>query len=468
MSPVQPSPSPSPQSLSVVILAAGLGSRMRSQLPKVLHRLAGKPLLNHVLDRAEELNAQQRLVVIGHQADLLQSHLKNDSVDIVLQQPQLGTGHALTLALQHIPQDCQSVLVVYGDVPLLQLNTLQTLVTLCEGKHVALLTQLVDDPQGYGRILRDENNRVMGIREHKDASASELAIKEINTGIMALPRSRLQGWLTALTTNNAQGEYYLTDVIALAQQSGCTIHTCHPQYDWEALGVNSQQQLAELERHYQAHVALTLQKEGVAISDPHRFDVRGKLHCGQDVYIDVGCIFEGQVTLEDGVRVGPYCVLKDCTVSQNTEIHAFTHIDGAVIGAHNRIGPYARLRLGTITHEAVHIGNFVETKKTTLGNSSKANHLAYLGDSTVGARVNIGAGTITCNYDGVNKHQTVIEDDVFIGSDTQLVAPVTVAKGSTIGAGSTIVTSTPPGELTLSRSKQVSISRWRRPVPKKD
>ncbi len=468
MSLEKPIPPHSPQSLSVVILAAGLGTRMKSQLPKVLHPLAGKPLLNHVLDRADELHAMQRLVVIGHQAELLQSHLQHDQVETVLQQPQLGTGHALTLALKHIPHECHTVLVVYGDVPLLQLNTLQTLVNLCDGQHLSLLTQIVDDPQGYGRILRDANNRVIGIREHKDASASELTIKEINTGIMALPRSQLEGWLTALTTNNAQGEYYLTDVVELAQQSGYTIQTCHPEYAWEALGVNSQQQLAELERHYQAHVALTLQKEGVAISDPHRFDVRGSLQCGRDVYIDVGCIFEGTVILQDGVRVGPYCVLKDCSIAKNSQVLAFSHIDGAAIGANNRIGPYARLRPGTHTEECVHIGNFVETKKTTLGHSSKANHLAYLGDSTVGARVNIGAGTITCNYDGVNKHQTVIEDDVFIGSDTQLVAPVTIAQGSTIGAGSTIVTSTPPGELTLSRSKQVSISRWRRPNPKKN
>ncbi|HQU06774.1 MAG: UDP-N-acetylglucosamine diphosphorylase/glucosamine-1-phosphate N-acetyltransferase [Ferrovum sp. 21-44-67] len=454
-------------SLSVVLLAAGQGTRMRSSLPKVLHTLAGKPLINHVLERAQELDARQRLVVVGHQASRLLEHLKNEQVDTVIQQPQLGTGHALQLCLQNIPNSCDTVLVVYGDVPLLQTNTLQQLIYLCDGQHLALLTEIIEEPHGYGRILRDSSGQVVGIREQKDASQEEQTIREINTGIMALPRSKLDQWLSALTTHNAQGEYYLTDIVQLAHQQGITIHTCQPLYSWEAMGVNSQQQLSYLERAYQRHCAETWQSQGVAISDPNRFDVRGTLHCAQDVSIDVGCIFEGEVVLQEGVKVGPYSLLKNCTVESHTEILAFCHIEGAHIGAHNRIGPYARIRPMSVTQDQVHIGNFVEIKKTTLGQQSKVNHLTYLGDTIVGERVNVGAGTITCNYDGVNKHQTVIEDDVFIGSDTQLVAPVTIATGSTIGAGSTIVSSTPPNQLTLSRSKQQSIARWQRPKPRK-
>ncbi len=382
-----------------------------------------------------------------------------------LQEPQRGTGHAVMQALPHLSEE-GIVLVLYGDVPLLQVETLRRLTALADEHHLALLVQQMDEPKGYGRIVRDARGRVVAIREERDASSEEKAITEVNTGIMAIPATRLAQWLARLSCQNAQNEYYLTDVVALAVQDGIPIETTTPTSPWEALGVNSKKQLAELERIHQHETAERLLEAGVTLFDPARLDVRGTLTCGRDVQIDVNCIFEGKVVLGDGVRVGPHCVLSDCRIDEGSVIHAFSHLEGAHVGRNNRIGPYARLRPGAHTDHDVHIGNFVEIKNSTLGAETKANHLSYVGDSSVGMRVNVGAGTITCNYDGVNKHRTIIEDDVFIGSDTQLVAPVTVGKGATIGAGSTIVAAVPPDQLTLSRSKQVSIARWKRPLKK--
>ncbi|MDE1942088.1 MAG: bifunctional UDP-N-acetylglucosamine diphosphorylase/glucosamine-1-phosphate N-acetyltransferase GlmU [Betaproteobacteria bacterium] len=450
---------------SVVILAAGQGKRMHSALPKVLHRLAGKPLLQHVLEAADHLQPQTVVVVHGHGAQAVQSAFSSPSIRWALQEPQQGTGHALMQALPLLPTH-GTVLVLYGDVPLLQPETLHGLALSAADGALALLVQEMEQPQGYGRILRNPAGEVTGIREERDASESERAIREVNTGIMALPAEHLVGWLEQLSCNNDQNEYYLTDVVSLAVRAGIPVRTCRPGHSWEALGVNSKAQLAQLERIYQGNNAGKLLDAGVTLADPGRLDVRGTLACGRDVFIDVGCVMEGDVVLEDGVSIGPHSVIRDSRIGAGTLIQAFSHVDGAHVGRNCRIGPYARIRPGTETAAEVHIGNFVEIKNSLLGEETKANHLSYVGDSTVGARVNVGAGTITCNYDGVNKHRTIIEDDVFIGSDTQLVAPVTVGRGATIGAGSTIVTPVPPEQLTLSRSKQVTVTRWKRPVKK--
>ncbi|MBU6504218.1 MAG: bifunctional UDP-N-acetylglucosamine diphosphorylase/glucosamine-1-phosphate N-acetyltransferase GlmU [Betaproteobacteria bacterium] len=450
---------------SVVILAAGQGKRMHSALPKVLHRLAGKPLLQHVLEAAGHLRPQTVVVVHGHGAQAVQSAFSGPTIQWALQEPQQGTGHALMQALPLLPSQ-GTVLVLYGDVPLLQPETLHGLALSAADGALALLVQELDQPQGYGRILRNTAGAVTGIREERDANESERAITEVNTGIMALPAERLGGWLEQLSCNNDQNEYYLTDVVSLAVRDGIPIRTSRPGHFWEALGVNSKKQLAQLERLFQRETADKLLESGVTLADPERLDVRGSLSCGRDVQIDVGCVFEGNVVLEDGVSVGPHCVIRDSHVGAGTLVLPFSHVDGARVGRNCRIGPYARLRPGTEMAAEVHIGNFVEIKNSVLGQETKANHLSYVGDSTVGARVNVGAGTITCNYDGVNKHRTVIEDDVFIGSDTQLVAPVTVGRGATIGAGSTIVTAVPADQLTLSRSKQMTVTRWKRPAKK--
>jgi bifunctional UDP-N-acetylglucosamine pyrophosphorylase/glucosamine-1-phosphate N-acetyltransferase len=440
---------------------------MNSVLPKVLHRLAAKPLLQHVVDTAQALSPQGITVVHGHHAESVRTGTTSaGALHWALQEPQRGTGHALMQALPHLPE-VGVVLVLYGDVPLLQAETLRRLTALSqEGQCLALLVQKTNEPTGYGRIVRDGNDRVVAIREERDASPAEKAITEVNTGIMAIPAARLAHWLKRLSCENAQNEYYLTDVVALAVADGVPIATAMPASPWEALGVNSKKQLAELERIHQRETAEGLLEAGVTLLDPARLDVRGTLTCGRDVLIDVNCVFEGKVVLGDGVRIGPHCVLSDCHIDEGTVIHAFCHLEGVHVGKNNRIGPYARMRPGAHTAQDVHVGNFVEIKNSTLGDGTKVNHLSYVGDSTVGRRVNIGAGTITCNYDGVNKHRTTIEDDVFIGSDTQLVAPVTVGKGATIGAGSTIVSAAPPDQLTLSRAKQVSLSRWKRPLKK--
>ena len=452
---------------------------MKSALPKVLQTLAGKPLLQHVLNTALSLEGKQvktgPVVVMGHGAVDVKTFLANASkedarfskVTAVLQAEQKGTGHALLQALPKLDVQ-EPTLVLYGDVPLTSKKTLSKLAKLADGVRgqdsaVALLTQNLDDPMGYGRIVRDADGSVKEIVEEKDATSAQKAIQEINTGIMVLPTNTLKKWLKALRASNAQGEYYLTDVIAMAVKDGVPIRTTQADNAFETIGVNSRDQLAALERVHQLNIANQLMETGVSLADPARIDVRGTLECGTDVFIDVGCVFEGCVTLASGTNIGPYCIIRNSVIGKEVAIHAFSHIDGAKVGNQSVIGPYARLRPGADLSNDVHIGNFVEVKNSKIAANSKANHLSYVGDSIVGSRVNIGAGTITCNYDGVNKHQTIIEDDVFIGSDTQLVAPVRVGRGATLGAGTTLTKNAPPNQLTISRAKQVSL-QWQRPV----
>ena len=449
--------------MNVVILAAGQGKRMHSDLPKVLHPLAGRPLLAHVIATARSLEPGVICIVYGHGGEAVRDALAQPGLAWAKQEPQLGTGHALAQALPHLNLKVPT-LVLYGDVPLTRAHTLQA---LCQaaGKGVALLTVELDDPQGYGRIVRSRGS-IKRIVEEKDASAAERALCEINTGIMVLPTARLKGWLAGLKNRNAQKEYYLTDVVAAAVKDKVPVHSAHPGATWETLGVNSKAQLAEIERALQREIAQALMRDGVTLADPARIDVRGSLACGRDVAIDVNCVFEGAVSLGEGVSVGANCVLRDVKVAAGTRIEPFCHLQQADIGARCRIGPYARLRPGAELAEDVHIGNFVEVKASRIEARSKANHLAYIGDSSVGRDVNIGAGTITCNYDGANKHRTVIEDEVFIGSDTQLVAPVRVGRGAVLGAGTTLTKDAPAGALTVSRAKQLSIANWKRPVKK--
>jgi bifunctional UDP-N-acetylglucosamine pyrophosphorylase/glucosamine-1-phosphate N-acetyltransferase len=453
--------------MHVVILAAGQGKRMRSALPKVLHEIAGKPLLAHVIDTARLLGGRRICVVFGHGGEAVRDAFgADDDLAWVRQEPQLGTGHAVQQALPLLEGEGVA-LVLYGDVPLTRADTLQRLLAAAGGDRLAVLTVGLDDPTGYGRIVRDADDRVVRIVEEKDATPEERAIREINTGIMAVPLARLRGWLGLLENRNAQGEYYLTDIVALAVRDGVPVATAQPGAAWETLGVNSKAQLAELERICQREIAQGLLDAGVTLRDPARIDVRGALSCGRDVDIDVNCVFEGRVALGDGVRVGANCVLRDVSVGAGSRIAPFSLLDGAKLGEACQIGPFARLRPGTVLAEDVHIGNFVEVKNSRVEAHSKANHLAYVGDADVGSRVNVGAGTITCNYDGANKYRTVIEDDVFIGSDTQLVAPVRVGRGATLGAGTTLVADAPAGELTISRARQITISGWQRPVKKK-
>lgn len=450
--------------LNIVVLAAGKGTRMRSKLPKVLHVLAGESLLSRVLNTARDLGSKNLCVVVGHGAEQVRAATSAIDVNFVEQMPQLGTGHALQLAASHL-NDAYPTLVLYGDVPLTQLSTLQKLVDAA-ANGMALLTVNLDDPTGYGRIVRNEAGVVQRIVEHKDASDAERSIQEVNTGVLIAPTVELKDWLSQLSNDNVQGEYYLTDVIGMAVRDGVLVNTAQPAAEWETLGVNSKVQLAELETIWRSEVAKGLLEAGVTLADPARIDVRGSLKCGMDVSIDVGCVFEGQVTLGDDVRVGPYCVIRNSTIAAGAEIAAFSHIDGAVVGEVSKVGPYARLRPNAVLAEKTHIGNFVEIKKATVGVGSKINHLSYIGDATIGSGVNVGAGVITCNYDGVNKFQTVIGDGAFIGSDSQLVAPVTVGAGATIGAGSTITKDTPEHTLTLSRAKQMSVPAWVRPLKK--
>ncbi len=454
---------------------------MKSALPKVLQTLAGKPLLGHVLNTALDLQGKQAkngpVVVVGHGAADVKAYLTHAitedarfaKVVTALQAEQKGTGHALLQALPKLDVQ-EPTLVLYGDVPLTSKKTLAKLAKLADGVRgkdsaLALLTQNLANPTGYGRIVRDADGAVTEIVEEKDASALQKAIQEINTGIMVLPTNALKKWLKSLRASNAQGEYYLTDVIAMAVKDGVPIRTTQADDEFETIGVNSRDQLAQLERVYQLNIAKQLMDAGVSLADPARIDVRGTLECGTDVSIDVGCVFEGCVTLAAGTKIGPYCVIRNSVIGKEVAVHAHTHIDGAKVGNQSVIGPYARLRPGADLSNDVHIGNFVEVKNSKIAANSKANHLAYVGDSIVGSRVNIGAGTITCNYDGVNKHQTIIEDDVFIGSDTQLVAPVRVGRGATLGAGTTLTKDAPPNQLTVSRAKQVSL-QWQRPVKK--
>ena len=450
--------------LDVVILAAGQGKRMNSGLPKILHPLAGKPLISHVISTAQSLFPRSICVVHGHGGDAVRDTLCMPGLLWALQEPQLGTGHAVRQALPHLRGD-GTVLIVYGDVPLIQVATLGDLARAAKGA-LAILTVELSDPAGYGRILRDAGGRIVRVVEHKDATDEERRVREINTGIMAVPAECLGGWLMRLSNDNAQKEYYLTDIVAAAVDDGVPVSSVSPEHDWEALGVNSQEQLAELERIIQRQTAGKLMEQGVRLADPARLDIRGELLCGRNVFIDVNNVFEGRVELGENVEIGPNCVIRDSRIGPGSRIAAFTHIEGAVVGADGVIGPYARLRPGVDVAENVHIGNFVEIKKSRIDAGSKANHLAYIGDALIGRRVNIGAGTITCNYDGANKFQTVIEDDAFIGSDTQLVAPVKVGRGATLGAGTTLTKDAPPDSLTVTRQKPVFIPGWKRPVKK--
>ncbi len=457
--------------MNVVILAAGMGKRMQSALPKVLHPLAGKPLLRHVIDTARSLSSSKLCVIYGHGGAAVPEMVgklaeeTGAAIDTALQQPQLGTGHAV---MQAVPQldDAMPTLVLYGDVPLTTAASLGRLVEAAGKDKLAILTVEQANPFGLGRIVR-ENGKIVRIVEEKDASEAERAIREINSGIMCIPTAHLKKWLAALSNNNAQGEYYLTDIVAQAVADGVPVVSAQPSAEWEVAGVNSKVQLAELERRHQLNIANALLEKGVTLMDPARIDVRGELICGRDVVIDVGCVFEGRVELADGVTVGPHCVLINAKVGPGANIKPFCHIEEAVVGDKSQIGPYARLRPGTELGEDVHVGNFVEIKNSQVAAHSKANHLAYVGDATVGSRVNIGAGTITCNYDGANKFRTVIEDDAFIGSDSQLVAPVTVGAGATLGAGTTLTKDAPAGKLTISRPKQMTIENWKRPVKTK-
>jgi bifunctional UDP-N-acetylglucosamine pyrophosphorylase / glucosamine-1-phosphate N-acetyltransferase len=468
--------------LDVVIMAAGKGTRMKSTLPKVLHRLGGKPLLQHVIDTAAQLNAREAVVITGHESTVVQNAINliaaqavnmraTGSFDTykklssVLQNPQLGTGHAVMQAVPVLPDDGM-VLVLSGDVPLTQVDTLRALIATSGGDKLALLTIDFENPAGYGRIVRS-NDSVQAIVEQKDASEVQKLIKEIYSGIMAVPAKLLKGWLARLDNKNAQGEYYLTDIVKFAVADGLTVVAHKIDDAAQVAGVNSPVQLAELERVYQLRQAKALMEQGVRLADPARFDLRGNLVCGQDVEIDINCIFAGQVSLGSGVKVGAHCVISNAMIADGAVIHPFTHIEGeklgVSVGAGALIGPFARLRPGADLGKEVHIGNFVEVKNATLADGAKANHLAYLGDSTVGERVNFGAGSITANYDGANKHRTVIEADVHIGSNCVLVAPVTIGAGGTVGGGSTITKSTPAGALSVARGKQVSITDWQRP-----
>lgn len=451
--------------LNIVILAAGMGKRMRSNIPKVLHTLAGRPMLSHVIASARALQPTRIVVVTGHGAQQVQEACTGQTdLCFALQEPQLGTGHAVQQAVPQLAAG-GTTLVLYGDVPLVSSDTLKALVAAAQD-GMAVLTVHLKDPAGYGRIVRDAIGHVERIVEDKDATEAEREISEVNTGILAAPTESLRGWLGKLGNDNAQGEYYLTDVIAMAVADGVRVATAQPSAEWETLGVNSRLQQAELERVYQRQQANILLEAGVTLADPSRIDIRGGLLCGRDVFIDVNCVFEGEVELADGVHIGPNCVLRSVQVGPGSVIEAFSHLEQAEVGADAHVGPYARLRPGSRIGNDGRIGNFVEVKNSTLGAGSKANHLAYIGDAVVGERVNIGAGTITCNYDGANKHRTIIEDDAFIGSDTQLVAPVKVGKGATLGAGTTLTRDAPAGQLTVSRATQRSIEGWTRPVKK--
>jgi bifunctional UDP-N-acetylglucosamine pyrophosphorylase/glucosamine-1-phosphate N-acetyltransferase len=450
--------------LHVVILAAGQGKRMRSALPKVLHPLAGRPLLAHVLDAARALKPDAIHVVHGHGGAEVKAAFNGAPVEWVEQTRQLGTGHALLQALPHIPR-AATVLVLNGDVPLLRVETLRKLVKAA-GRNLAIVTSELTPHEGYGRVLRGAGERILRVIEEKDASARERRIREWYAGFLAANCSRLAGWLEKVANRNAQKEYYLTDVIGIAADADLPVTAVKAVEPLEVAGVNSRQQLAILERAWQNAQARRLLDAGVTLADPWRIDVRGRLDCGREVAIDVNCVFEGRVRLGDRVRVGPNCVLKDVVIAADSEVRAFSMLEDAEVGARCRVGPYARLRPGAELAEDVHIGNFVEVKASRIGAGSKANHLAYVGDAEVGARVNVGAGTITCNYDGVNKNRTVIEDDCFIGSDATLVAPVRIARGSYIGAGSTIDKDTPAGQLTVARARQVSVARWQPPRKK--
>ena len=454
--------------LSVVVMAAGKGTRMKSARPKVLHALAGRPLLGHVLGSVQALEPGHTLVITGHGAEQVEA-MVGAAARCVRQEPQLGTGHAIQQVVPHLPDE-GTVLILNGDVPLIAPATATALAQACGGERLALLTVVLDDATGYGRIVR-QGEAVQAIVEHKDATEAQRAIREVYTGMMAAPAAALKRWVMALKNDNAQREYYLTDIVAMAVAEGVPVVAAQAPSETEVLGVNSPSQLADLERRFQRREAERLMEAGLRLADPARFDLRGTLTHGMDCEVDVGCVFEGTVALGANVRIGAHCVLRNATLGDGVVVHPFTHIDGdrdgATVGAGSLIGPFARLRPGAALGREVHIGNFVEVKNSTLADGAKANHLAYLGDATVGERVNYGAGSITANYDGANKHRTVIGDDVHVGSNCVLIAPVTIGAGGTIGGGSTVSKDTPPGQLTVARAKQVSLGGWTRPVKQK-
>nr|WP_202113726.1 MULTISPECIES: bifunctional UDP-N-acetylglucosamine diphosphorylase/glucosamine-1-phosphate N-acetyltransferase GlmU [unclassified Gilliamella] len=456
----------SPTKLSAIILAAGKGTRMYSELPKVLHKIGGKPMLQHVIDTVQQLNINRTNIVYGHGKSQLEIALKDQHVELIYQAEQLGTGHAVQQASTYI-QDDEDILILYGDTPLISVETLKNLIASKTEHGIALLTVTLDDPTGYGRIER-KNGKVIAIVEQKDASLEQQKIKEINTGIMLVTGKLLKDWLSRLTNDNAQKEYYLTDIIAFAYQDGYNIKTSQPIQQFEVEGVNNRLQLATLERQYQHQQTQNLLLAGVTLLDPTRFDLRGSLSHGKDVTIDCNVIIEGNVKLGNNVFIGAGCILKNCTIDDDSSIRPYSIIEDSTIAKQCTIGPFARLRPGSQLDEQAHVGNFVELKKTHLGQASKAGHLSYLGDSEIGNNVNIGAGTITCNYDGANKFKTIIEDDVFVGSDTQLIAPVKVGKGATIAAGTTVTNNVNENELVVSRVKQKQLAGWKRPTKSTD
>lgn len=448
--------------LEVVILAAGKGTRMRSSLPKVMHKLAGRPFLQHVVDTARQLSPKTLHLVVGHGAEKVNQQFNQEDIHSIMQAEQLGTGHAVAQTLDHLANDC-TVLILYGDVPLIQRETLENLVSQVSSTSMGLLTVNLDNPKGYGRIIR-EDNAVTAIVEQKDATDAQLSIQEVNTGVMAVNSQHLKQWLPKLKADNAQGELYLTDIIAMAAQDKILINTSQPKQPWEVLGVNNRHQQAQLERIYQGELAAALMDNGVTLLDPARFDCRGELSCGADCVIDVNCVFEGRVELGDGVEIGPNCILSNSRIGDNTIIKANSVLEDSQLGAACDIGPFARLRPGSQLADNAKIGNFVETKKAIIGKGSKVNHLSYVGDATLGDGVNVGAGTITCNYDGANKHQTRIGDGVFVGSNTAMVAPVVIGDGATIAAGSTITKDVDADKLVVARARQREIDGWQRPV----
>lgn len=451
-------------SLDIVILAAGQGTRMRSAMPKVLHPIAGKAMLDHVIDTARQLNPQGIHVVIGHGAELVRERLAADDLNFVLQSEQLGTGHAVAQALPALT--AERVLILYGDVPLIETATLERLLERVSEQQLGLLTVNLNDPSGYGRIVRDDLGEVKAIVEHKDATAEQRLISEGNTGILAVPGKRLGEWLGRLSNSNVQGEYYLTDVIAMAVADGLVVATEQAADEMEVLGANDRIQLAQLERHYQYRAARRLMLQGVTLIDPARFDLRGEVSVGRDVSIDINVILEGQVVIEDGVQIGPNCVIKNSILRKGAIVKANSHLEGAEVGEGADCGPFARLRQGSVLGARAHVGNFVELKNAKMGEGAKAGHLSYLGDAEIGARSNIGAGTITCNYDGANKFKTVLGEDVFIGSNSALVAPVILGDRATTGAGSVITSDVPANSLAVGRAKQRTIEGWKRPTKK--
>jgi len=448
--------------LNIVILAAGKGTRMQSDLPKVLHAVGGKPILHHVIDAARQLQPQNITVVYGFGGELVQQQTPGSDLRWVLQAEQLGTGHAVQQALPGLPTEGKT-LILLGDVPLVDVDACRAMLASAD-QQLVVQTFIKSDPTGYGRIVRNARDEVVGIVEHKDASETQRQIQEVNTGIMAMPNAQMKTWLGKITNQNAQKEYYLTDIISLSVLEGRPVLPYVVEDAWSVTGINSKLDLQQIEREFQQRQAKSLMTQGVTLLDAQRIDIRGALKCGRDVVIDINCVFEGNVILEDGVHIGPHCVIRNATIAQGTQLAAFTYVDQANIGKDSKIGPFARLRPGTQLAAETHIGNFVEIKNATIGIGSKVNHLSYVGDASIGAHVNIGAGVITCNYDGANKHKTVIEDHVFVGSDTQLVAPVTVSHGATIAAGSTITKDVPAETLTLCRAReQRSIQGWKRP-----